>query len=167
MSELFGKQQIYDLLAERNIPYEKLEHEAVFTMEEMDLAGITSKGTVCKNLFLRDNSGKHHFLLTVPEETHVDLKAVARKINSSRLSFASADRLEKYLGVTQGSVSPLGILNDEERAVQVIFHECLKPDPAIGVHPNDNTATLWLRFSDLYQILAEHGNQVRFVSFDD
>ena len=112
MSTMYGKQEVYGLLREKDISFEKLEHEAVYTMEDMDKAGITAKGTVCKNLFLRDAKGKNHFLVTVPGEKRVDLKTLAEKIGSTKLSFASADRLSKYLGVEQGCVSPLGVLND-------------------------------------------------------
>ena len=74
MSAILGKEEIYHLLEEKGIAFEKLEHQAVYTMEDMDKAGITAKGTVCKNLFLRDAKGKKHFLVTVPEEKRVDLK---------------------------------------------------------------------------------------------
>lgn len=158
-----AKQNVYDLLQQKGIAYEVMEHEAVFTMEDMDAAGITAKGTVCKNLFLRDAKGKNHFLVTVPEEKKVDLGDLAGQLYSSKLSFASPERLEKYLGVVQGSVSPLGILNDESREVTVVFDKDLCNDPAVGIHPNDNTATIWLAFRDLQKIIKEHGNDIEFV----
>ena len=166
MSTMYGKQAIYSLLREKGISFEKLEHEAVYTMEDMDKAGITAKGTVCKNLFLRDAKGKNHFLVTVPEEKRVDLKNLAEKIGSTKLSFASADRLSKYLGVEQGCVSPLGVLNDESRSVTVVFDQELQCNDAIGVHPNDNTATVWLDFKALRRVIEEHGNEIILVKFD-
>ena len=111
MSMNYGKKEIYSLLEAKGIAFEKLEHEAVYTMEDMDKAGITAKGTVCKNLFLRDAKGKNHFLVTVPEEKQVDLKLLAEIIGSTKLSFASADRLAKYLCVEQGCVSPFGAVD--------------------------------------------------------
>ena len=167
MAERYTKQRIYDFLAENNIPYEVLEHEVVSTMEEMDAAGITQKGTVCKNMFMRDYKGKNHFLLTVPEEKHVDLKALAEYIGSSKLSFGSAERLDKYLGLTQGSVSPLGLLNNEDKSVVMIFDRDLIGNKEVGVHPNDNTATIWLDFADLRKIIEEHGNEIIFAKFAD
>lgn len=166
MSVIYGKQEIYNLLEAKGIVFEKLEHEAVYTMEDMDKAGITAKGTVCKNLFLRDAKGKNHFLVTVPEEKRVDLKILAEKIGSTKLSFASADRLAKYLGVEQGCVSPFGVLNDESRSVTVIFDQDLQFNGAVGVHPNDNTASVWLDFKPLRQVIEEHGNEVMLVKFD-
>ena len=165
MAEIYGKQRILALLAERGIAFEMLEHPAVYTIEEMAEAGITEKGTVCKNLFLRNAKGNVHYLVTVPEERRIDLRALAEKLGSTRLSFASAERLSKYLGVAQGSVSPFGILNDESGSVIMVFDKALRDDPAVGVHPNDNTVTLWLDFAQLYKILGEHGNEIRFLSF--
>lgn len=162
---MYGKKEIYSFLDEKNIPYEKLEHDAVCTMAEMDAAGITSRGTVCKNLFLRDARGHNHFLVTVPEEKKVDLKDLAEDIGSSRLSFASAERLQKYLAVEQGSVSPLGVLNNQDQSVVVIFDKELKKNEAVGVHPNDNTATIWLKFSDIEKIITEHGNDIVYLPF--
>ena len=165
MAEKYTKQKIYDFLNEKGIKYDKLEHEAVFTMEEMNAAGITQKGTVCKNMFMRDYKGKNHFLITAPEEKCVDLRALAEYIGSSKLSFGSAERLDKYLGLTQGSVSPLGLLNNEDKSVVMIFDRDLIGNTEIGVHPNDNTATIWLDFSDLRKIIEENGNEIIFAKF--
>ena len=166
MSMNYGKKEIYSLLEAKGIAFEKLEHEAVYTMEDMDKAGITAKGTVCKNLFLRDAKGKNHFLVTVPEEKRVDLKLLAEKIGSTKLSFASADRLAKYLCVEQGCVSPFGVLNDESRSVTVVLDQGLQFNDTIGVHPNDNTASVWLDFKSLRQVIEEHGNKIMLVRFN-
>lgn len=165
MAEYYGKQQIFELLTKKGITFEKMEHEAVYTMEDMDRVGITGKGTVCKNLFLRDAKGNNHYLVTVPEEKRVDLKALAEQIGSTKLSFASAERLSKYLKVEQGCVSPFGVLNDDSRSVMVVFDEALQGNLAMGVHPNDNTASLWLAFQDMLELIQEHGNPVSVISF--
>ena len=166
MSAIYGKEEIYHILEEKGITFEKLEHQAVYTMEDMDKAGITARGTVCKNLFLRDAKGRNHFLVTVPEEKRVDLKILAERIGSTKLSFASADRLAKYLGVEQGCVSPFGVLNDESGSVTVVFDQDLLFKGAVGVHPNDNTATVWLDFESLRRVIEEHGNEIMLVKFD-
>ena len=98
------KQRVYDALNKMNIKYEVVEHEPVHTMEDMDLLGLPAKGTLCKNLFLRDSKGKRHFLVTADENSKVDLKSLARQLGVSGLSFASEERLEKYLKLKQGSV---------------------------------------------------------------
>ena len=113
------REKVFARLEELGIPCEVTEHPAVFTIDEMDSLGITAKGEVCKNLFLRDAKGKRHFLVVVPGETRADLRALAEQLESSKLSFASAERLEKYLGLRQGEVTPLGVLNDADAAVEL------------------------------------------------
>lgn len=161
----YGKQEVYRLLDEKKIRYESMEHPAVYTMEDMEACHITDKGTVCKNLFLRDAKGKSHFLVTVPNARQVNLKELGQKIGCSKLSFASADRLEKYLHVQQGCVSPFGLLNDETKSVVFIADADLKKNAHVGIHPNDNTASVWLSFRDLEDIIEEHGNEVMLVRF--
>lgn len=158
------KQQVYDKLDELGITYEVDEHPAAFTIEEVDRLGIFDKGTGCKNLFLRDGSGKRHFLLVAPEHKEVDLKSVREQIGSSRLSFGSAERLERCLKLTQGSVSPFGILNDSEGNVELIFDRDLIGDEKVGFHPNINTATVWLKFEDLLKVIEDNGNNVMYVN---
>lgn len=106
----YHKNEVYALLNDKGIPYEAVEHEAVFTMKEMERAGIDAHGCICKNLFLRDAKGRQHYLVTVPDERRVDLKWLSTALGSSKLSFASAERLDTYLKLPQGSVSPFGIL---------------------------------------------------------
>ena len=112
------KQRVYDALEQLKIKYEVVEHEPVHTMEDMDRLGLPQKGTLCKNLFLRDAKGKRHFLVTCDEKKTVDLKTLGRQLGAGNLSFASEDRLEKYLGLKQGSISPFGLMNDTEHAVE-------------------------------------------------
>ena len=162
---IYRKEEIYHLLEEKKIRYEAMEHPAVYTMEDMEQYHITEKGTVCKNLFLRDAKGKNHFLVTVPNARKVDLKELGQKIGCSKLSFASADRLEKYLHVQQGCVSPFGLLNDASKSVTLIVDADLKREQHMGIHPNDNTASVWLSFRDLEELIEEHGNEVMLVKF--
>ena len=160
----YNKEATLRYLDEQGIQYEKMEHKAVFTMEEMDEVGISAKGGVVKNLFLRDGKGKNHFLVVVPEEKRVNLSDLSAQLNASKMSFASADRLAKYLGVVQGAVSPLGVLNDETGSVTVVFDKSLE-NKVIGVHPNDNTATLWLPFEELKKIIAPSCERILLVDF--
>ena len=161
----YHKNEVYAFLNEKGVPYEAVEHEAVFTMEEMERAGINTHGCICKNLFLRDAKGRQHYLVTVPDERRVDLKWLSAALGTSKLSFASAERLDTYLNVPQGSVSPLGILNDESRSVIFAADSMLASLPVIGVHPNDNTATVFLSFADLRRVIEEHGNAVTLLRF--
>lgn len=155
----YDKAGTLKFLDDNGYKYDKLEHAAVFTMEEMEAAGITSKGDVVKNLFLRNAKGDKHYLVCVEESKQVDLTKLALKFGSTKLSFGSAERLEKYLGVTQGSVSPLSILNDENHEVIVAFDQSMMGKDRIGVHPCENTATCFMSFKDLKTIIEKNGNK--------
>lgn len=159
----FAKNNIYDLLNAKNIPFTCTEHRPVYSMEELDALEIPADAVICKNLFLRNSNCKQHFLLTIPVTTPVDLKELAVKLASSRLSFASAERLEKYLGLQSGLVSPFGLLNDTSKSVIFISSKDLSPATIIGIHPNDNTATVWLAFGDLLALLSELSIEVKLI----
>ena len=153
-----NRRRVLALLEERGIPYTLEEHPAAHTIQEMMELGLSHPEWVCKNLFLRDAKGRRHFLVTVRGEKHADLGRLAAEMDSTKLSFASPERLMKYLGVEQGSVSPLCILNDGEGEVEVFFDRDLRDQPLLGVHPNDNTATLYLSWETVRDIIRGHGN---------
>ena len=146
-------------LDDNGYKYDKLEHSAVFTMEEMEVAGITKLGDVVKNLFVRNAKGDKHYLVSVDERKQVDMTKLALALGSTRLSFASPERMDKYLGVQQGSVSPLCVLNDENHEVVVAFDQSLMGKDRIGVHPLENTATIFLPFKDIKKIVEGNGNK--------
>ena len=159
---------VLDTLNEQHIEYDMFEHQAVYTVDEIEDSDLWNheNGIGAKNLFLRDGSGKHHFLVIIREDKQADLKKVRDEIGSSRLSFASAERLMKYLNIEPGSVSPLGVLNDQECVIPVFFDEDLKEYEYIAVHPNDNTATIWMKLADLVNVIKLHGNQVKFINVE-
>lgn len=156
------KQRVYDALDAAGIPYERADHPAVFTIEEMDRIDLPHPEAVVKNLFLRDAKGKRHFLAVLPGHRQADLKTLGELVGS-KLSFASEERLDRYLGLTKGSVTPLGVLNDGDRAVEVLLDEGLKEMPLVGVHPNLNTATVFLKTGDLVRLITDHGSKVTWV----
>ena len=159
----FDKNSIYALLNNKHIHFKYTEHRPVYYMEELDVLEIPANAVICKNLFLRNSNGKQHFLLTVPAATPVDLKQLTAKLASSRLSFASAERLEKYLGLQSGLVSPFGLLNDTSKSVIFVSSKSLPLSATIVIHPNDNTATVWLAFGDLLALLSEPQVEVKLV----
>lgn len=158
-----AKDTVYEKLRELQIDFDVTEHEAVFTIEEMSKLPNLNIEDVCKNLFLRDEKGKRHFLVVMCEEKQADLKKIREQIGSSRLSFASEDRLAKYLGLTKGSVTPLGIFNDKDQEVELLIDSDLKGRPRLGLHPNDNTATVWMSFASLEKIISSRRNRLRFI----
>lgn len=161
---MFGKQEIKIFLEEKKIPFTWVEHKAVYTIDEMEELGLESMDEIAKNLFLRDQKGKRHFLVVVKGEKQVNLKELGEKLGT-RLSFASEERLEKYMGLKKGSVTPLGVLNDENCAVEVIFDKDFCKLEKIGVHPNENTASVYLSPDDLLHMIREHGNALEIISF--
>ncbi|UQZ90446.1 prolyl-tRNA synthetase associated domain-containing protein [Deltaproteobacteria bacterium Smac51] len=158
--QMRAKQEVYAHLDRMGIEYEAHDHPAVYTIEETMTQGLDKLGPIAKNLFLRDSKGLRHFLVMMRRDKKVDLKKLQAGLGSTSLRFASEERLKKYLGLEKGAVGPFGILNDEEKAVEVIVDQDLKGCPSLGVHPNDNTATVWLAVSDLERIFAERGNPV-------
>lgn len=158
------KQDIYDFLKQKNIEHEITEHKAVFSMDELSDIPIPHPEADAKNLFVRDDKRKNYYLITVRGNKGVDLKAFRKENNTRPLSFASEEELKNILDLTPGSVSPFGILNDKEHIVNVFFDSDFSKDSGlIGIHPNDNTATVWLKFIDLIDILKEHENEVKVV----
>ena len=154
----------YERFEKLGIEYERVDHPAVYTMEDMDSLGIFNKGVVGKNLFLRDNKGHRHFLIFVFGDKHVDLEKVQNELGIKHVSFGSAERLDKYLGLTKGSVSPLGAINDVNASVEFIIDNEFKNYPCVGVHPNQNTSTVWLSFKDLVKVIEENGNKIDFIN---
>ncbi len=157
------KQDIYDFLASKNIWYDTTEHEAVFTMDELTDIKIPYPEADAKNLFVRDDKKQNYFLITVRGNKRVNLKEFRHAFGTRPLSFASADELFDILALTPGSVTPFGLLNDDERKVRLILDSDFRKEPGlIGIHPNDNTATVCLKTEDLTAIITEHGNSVEF-----
>lgn len=154
------KQVVYDKLNALEISYEIVDHDAVHTMEDMFAIGLDKKGTLCKNLFVRDVKGNNHFLIVLSGEKQADLKKIADQIGSTKLSFASADRLQKHLQLTQGSVSPFGIINDTQQAVTVVFDKDLQTQPSLAFHPNDNTSTVFLSFDAIKTVVQKNENTI-------
>lgn len=160
-----NKQEIYEFIKNKNIWYEITEHEAVYNMEELYKVDVPYPEFDAKNLFVRDDKKRNYYLITVRGNKRVDLKEFRKNNNTRNLSFASEDDLMKILKLIPGAVTPLGLLNDEERIVHFyIDKEYLEENSLIGVHPNDNTATIWLKAKDLIDIIKEHGNDVNPVS---
>ena len=156
-----NKQQIYDYLQENSIWHEITEHKAVYNMAELAEVPCPYPEADAKNLFVRDDKKQNYYLITVKGEKRVNLKAFRKAQGTRNLSFASAEDLMERLGLIPGAVTPLGVLNDETRSVKVFLDRDFLQEPGlVGVHPNDNTATVWLKAEDLIRIIREHGNEV-------
>lgn len=159
-----NKQEIYDFIKSKNIWHEITEHKAVFNMNELSEIEVPYPEYDSKNLFVRDDKKRNYYLITVKGDKRVDLKEFRRQNNTRPLSFASEQELMSIMNLIAGSVTPLGMLNDKE--LKVAFYldkDFLNGKQIIGIHPNENTATLWLKVEDLISIIKEHGNEVNIV----
>lgn len=162
-----SKEEVYLKLKELNIEYLKIDHIPIYTIDEANNLDIENKEYIAKNLFLRDDKKRNYYLLVVKSNKKIDLNDLKNKINSRRLSFASEIDLEKYLKLKKGSVTPLGVLNDVERKVKIIIDEDILKEEIVGVHPNDNDATVFMKTKDLIRIIELNGNLVEYAKVGD
>jgi Ala-tRNA(Pro) deacylase len=151
-------------LCELGIEYTRHEHPPVATVEEaaQHWAGIDA--THCKNLFLRNQKGDRHYLVVIAHSKRADLRAVAVQIGDGKLSFGSPERLMTHLGLTPGSVSPFGLINDRDHAVRVVLDRDFKAATRLAFHPNINTVTFTVSVADFARFLDACTNPVQHVT---
>lgn len=145
--------RVYDFLDKLGIQYQRIDHEAAMTMEaceEIDRA-LGDNTTICKNLFLCNRQETDFYLLLIPGDKPFKTKDLSAQIHSARLSFAKPEYMEKYLDITPGSVSVLGLMNDSEKKVQLLIDEDVMKEPYFGCHPCINTSSLKFTTEDLMQ----------------
>ena len=140
-----------------------VEHPAVHTIEEALVHVPPMPGLMVKNLFLRDEKGRRHFLVIVPFDKRVDLAALGRLLPASKLSMASPGRLQRHLGITPGSVSLFALLHDSAQAVELVLDQAVWEAAAVQAHPLRNTATVALPHAGLVRFLAHTGHVPRTV----
>ena len=144
---------VYDLLEKLDIPFVRIDHDVAMTIEDCqgvdELLGID----ICKNLFLCNAQKTRFYLLLMPGGKQFKTKDLSKQIGSSRLSFAPAEYMEKYLGVTPGSATILGLMNDPDNQVQLIIDEDVTAQEDFGCHPCINTSSLKLKTSDVLEKL--------------
>ncbi len=161
-----NKQEVYEFLKQKKIPFRAYEHEAVFTVEAANALNLPDPECGAKNLFLRDDKKRNYYLFTLKDDRTVNIKELQAMIGSRKLQFASEEDLDKYMKLIRGSVTPLGTMNDDERFVQV-YIDAYYMGRRISIHPNENTATIYLNCDDLMQLILEHGNRAQYLSFAD
>ncbi len=162
MSIAMNKTETYQYLTEHNIAYEVSEHKAVFNMEEAESLDLPYPECDAKNLFIRDDKKRNYYLITVKGDKRVDLKEFRKQHGLRALSFASPEELSAVMGLIPGAVTPLGILNDVERRVHFYLDKSFIGGK-IGVHPNDNTATIWVQADELMDLIKKHGNAAEYT----
>ena len=154
---------IVEFLAQHGIPFERVDHPPVYTCEEARLLVPPISGAETKNLFLRDKAGTRHFLVAVPAAKKISLQSLAQVLEVSKLSFASADRLSRYLKLEPGSVTLLGVINDPDGKVEVVIDQTLWSQDALLCHPLVNTSTLSIAREGVFRFLELTGHSPKIV----
>ena len=161
---MFDKQGVYDFLRGKGVDFEVTEHQPMFSMNQLPEVKLPYPEADSKNLFVRDDKKRNYYLITVRGNKRADLRKFQENNATRRLSFASAEDLMQMLQVVPGCVSPFGLLNNDAKNVQFYVDEAFSEGGGLmGIHPNDNTATVWIKMSDLLDIVLEHGNSVKVV----
>ncbi|QTL35866.1 prolyl-tRNA synthetase associated domain-containing protein [Pseudoalteromonas viridis] len=151
--------QLAELLSSLGITYQSYQHPPLTTCQDADKLALEREGTRLKNLFLRDNYGRQHFLLITTADKQLDLKALSKQQGLSRLGFASDNRLQHYLGIKPGCVSALATVNDPQQQVQLWLDEALCEAALWQCHPFENDKTWVLSLSDLQRFWQHTGHQ--------
>lgn len=149
---------IYPILEQLGIPFERLDHEAVATIEDCGEIDRYLGITIYKNLFLCNSKKDHYYLLVMPGDKTFKSSPIAQQIGSTRLSFGTPEVLEDYLNLTPGSVSITGLLYDQEKRVQLLIDEAILETKYFGFHPCINTTSLKIKTSDLIEKLIPYLN---------
>ena len=161
------EQRCYDLLDSLGVEYIRVDHEAAMTMEACAAVDEAMGATMCKNLMLCNRQETQFYLLLMPGEKVFKTSELSKKIGSSRLSFAKAEPMEKFLDITPGSLSVLGLMNDREKQVRLLIDEDVLKGEYVGVHPCINTSSLRLRTADLMEkIIPAMGHEPTLVSLE-
>ncbi|MBQ7820971.1 MAG: prolyl-tRNA synthetase associated domain-containing protein [Clostridia bacterium] len=156
--------RVYDLLDSLGVEYGRIDHEPAMTMEVCEDIDRVLEATICKNLFLCNRQQTEFYLLMMPGDKQFKTKDLSAQIGSARLSFASAEHMEKYLDITPGSVSVLGLMNDKGKAVRLLVDEDVLTGEYIGCHPCINTSSIRIKTSDMVsKVIPALGHEMHKV----
>ncbi len=157
------REHVLRFLLELRIPWKEIRHPPVPTAPDAARYWEGHDCTFCKNLFFRDHRGKQHFLALVEHTRALNIHDLEQRLKRGKMTLASGWRLEKYLGVQPGSVSPFGLINDTENHVILLIDKSLQEAHCLGFHPNDNTSTLMISGPDFHRFLVACGNPWEFL----
>ena len=145
----------YDFLDGLGVDYQRMDHEAAFTMEACKEVDEALGVEMCKNLFLCNRQKTDFYLLLIPGDKVFKTKELSKQIGSARLSFAGAEYMEKYLDITPGSVSIMGLMNDKDNAVRLLVDEDLLKEEWIGCHPCVNASSIRVKTKDMFDTVMK------------
>lgn len=158
------RRQVEAYLDQQDIPFEVYEHPPVPTVEDALPYWQSIDSAHCKNLFFRNHKGNRHYLVIFDHRRKLNIRDLEQRLKQGKISFASPKRMERYLGLSGGSVSAFGILNDQEHHVHLFIDEHLRQAKRISFHPNENTATFVITFASFIKFLESCGNSYEFIA---
>ena len=162
-AQLERRQKVLDKLNEWGIPFTMYEHPPLPTIELALEYWKDIDSTHCKNLFFRNHKGNKHYLVVFECHQQMAIHQIEKMLKQGKLSFASEQRMDKYLGLRPGSVSPFGLINDPDKHVKLFLDKNLQNAPRLSFHPNDNTASLVVENSDFMKFLGHWGGEYEFL----
>ena len=160
---MHGPDDLYKILKDLGICFEYFEHPPVYSVKEAIPFWEKINGTRCKNIFFRNHKGNRHYLVILEHRQDLVIRDLEQRLKQGKLTFASEKRLEKYLGLEPGSVTPFGLINDHENHVHLFIDKNLELAEKVGFHPNVNTATLVISMKDFIRFLDWSGNGYEFL----
>lgn len=155
--------KVFDFLATHQIEYSTYDHPEAPTIEIARQYWHADGSKHCKNLFFRNHKGNRHYLVVFDSEKELAIRDLEQRLHQGKLSFASEARMEKYLGLRPGSVSPFGLINDEQNHVHLFLDANLLNYPSLSFHPNDNTATVVISQEMFARYLKAAGNSYEYL----
>jgi Ala-tRNA(Pro) deacylase len=160
---MIGQQQVYDCLSRLDIRFDYYEHPEAPTIEIASQFYRGEGTTLCKNLFFRNHKGNKHYLVIMDSRHEMDIHNVERMLHQGKLSFASPERMMRYLGVKPGSVSLFNLVNDTENHVVLFVDSELMKAEKVSFHPNDNRASLVISGADMLKFIENSGNRHEII----
>jgi Ala-tRNA(Pro) deacylase len=158
-----GQKELYEYLGKLQIGFEYHEHPPLATIDDAKLHWKDYNSGRCKNIFVRNHKGDRHYLIILEHLAQLNIKDLEKRLKQGKLTFASDQRLMTHLGLEPGSVSPFGLINDNNNHVHLFIDEKLKVFDRLAFHPNVNTATLVIATSDFLRFLNQTGNSFEFL----
>ena len=162
-----GQAELYQFFEKLGISFEYHEHPPLATIEDAKIHWKDYDSGRCKNIFFRNHKGDRHYLVILEHLRQLDIHGLEKRLRQGKLTFASDQRLKKYLGVEPGSVSPFGLINDRDNHVHLFIDEKLKEFERLAFHPNVNTASLIISSADFLKFLDNTGNTYEFIKLYD
>ncbi|MDO5079188.1 YbaK/EbsC family protein [Streptococcus minor] len=159
---VFAKEeQAYDLLKKLDISYERLDHRAITSVQDLD---FTLPGQQVKNLVLKTKKSRHFYMVILHDEKQANIADLAERLGEKRLSFASDEQLEELLHVPAGTVTPFGLMFDKDKRIQVVVDEDVDRSLTVGFHPFINSTTLNIAYSDFEKMMDYLDHTIRIVA---